>query len=246
MSDFRDHYDALAATYDELWLYSEEYVADLAARIAAALDLSAADQLVDVGCGTGLFARALRDLVGLQQPVICADPSAGMLARMADTSGLTLVNADASSLLEGGVTGDKYLMKEVVHHVDDTARLFRAVAQALKPRDVFLILIYPQTIDYPLFAAALKRYEELQPDFGELVAAARAAGLTAEYWQEALPLTIARERYLRMVKGRFMSLLSTFPDEELAAGISEIAGRYPDEILHFENRYMFLRLTHPG
>lgn len=246
MSDFGDHYNALAATYDELWLYSDEYVADLAGRIASALDLRPSDRLVDVGCGTGLFARALRERAGLRPPVVCADPSAGMLARMAGTSGLELVNADAVTLLEGGVRGDKFLMKEVVHHVDDKARLFQAVAGALTPAAVFLILIYTQTIDYPLFAAARRRYEELQPDFDELVAAARAAGLSAEYHLEALPLAITKERYLRMVKGRFMSLLSTFSDEELAAGLREIDATYPAEILHFENRYMFLRLTRPG
>ena len=124
VSDMHDHYGALATTYDELWLYSDNFVAALVAKIAAALKLKASDRFVDIGCGTGLYARALRDSVGIKPTITCVDPSAAMLDHMSDNNGLERVVVDAIPLLEGGVEGDKFLMKEVNHHIDDITTVF--------------------------------------------------------------------------------------------------------------------------
>jgi hypothetical protein len=43
-----------------------------------------------------------------------------------------------------------------------------------------------------------------------------------------------------MVSARYLSLLSMFNDEELAAGIAEIRRRYPDEWVEFRDRFAFV------
>jgi hypothetical protein len=48
------------------------------------------------------------------------------------------------------------------------------------------------------------------------------------------------ERYLTMVRGRYLSLLSLFDDEELAAGVEEIRHRYPGQQVEFRDRFAFV------
>jgi hypothetical protein len=52
---------------------------------------------------------------------------------------------------------------------------------------------------------------------------------------------IPKEHYFRMVEGRYMSLLSSFADHELRAGLAEMAERYADrKILAFTDRFDFI------
>ena len=48
------------------------------------------------------------------------------------------------------------------------------------------------------------------------------AGLAVELSYDEFPLAFPTERYLVMVRDRYMSLLSTFNDDEVAAGLEEI------------------------
>ena len=54
-------------------------------------------------------------------------------------------------------------------------------------------------------------------------------------------LTVEKDRYLTMVRNRYMSLLSTFTDAELERGITEIQERHPSDRLEFADRFAFIR-----
>jgi hypothetical protein len=95
-------------------------------------------------------------------------------------------------------------------------------------------------LGYPLFAAALRRFEELQPDPAGIEAHLGAAGLSTHLTYEAFELEIPKDRYLSMVRDRYMSLLSTFDDEEIAAGADEIDRQHPEPVLRFVDRFAFV------
>jgi hypothetical protein len=48
-----------------------------------------------------------------------------------------------------------------------------------------------------------------------------------------------------MVRNRYLSLLSLFDDEELAAGIEEIRHRHPGRQVEFRDRFAFVLGTAP-
>ena len=66
------------------------------------------------------------------------------------------------------------------------------------------------------------------------------AGLAVELSYDEFPLVFPTERYLAMVRDRYMSLLSTFDDEEVDAGVEEIRHRYPG------GRVEFRRIASPS
>lgn len=55
------HYDRLAPVYDQNWSYSADFLAWMSGCILARLRVSPGDRVLDMGCGTGLFARRLAE-----------------------------------------------------------------------------------------------------------------------------------------------------------------------------------------
>lgn len=67
----RAHYDRLASVYDQNCAYSQDFLEWMSGCILARLRVNHGDWIVDVGCGTGLYARRLVDQTGR---VVCIDP----------------------------------------------------------------------------------------------------------------------------------------------------------------------------
>ncbi|MDQ2883761.1 MAG: methyltransferase domain-containing protein [Actinomycetota bacterium] len=238
----QDHYDRLAPVYDQNWAYNPDFLDWMSDCILARLRAKYGDRVVDVGCGTGLYARRLAQHTG---SVVCVDPSARMLEQIPDDPRLVAVQASAEDLASGltllpGDRFDAVLVKEAIHHVTDRVAVIDGLAKLLAPGGRLLIVMLPTSIEYPLFQAAHERFRELQPDPQAIAAAMRDAGLAVELSYEDFPLAFPTERYVAMVSDRYLSLLSMFDDEELAAGVEEIRRHYQGERVEFRDRFAFV------
>lgn len=238
----RDHYARLAATYDENWAYSPAYLEWMTGCIRQQLDLTRTDLVADIGCGTGLYARRLAEHA---QVVVCAEPSAPMLAQVPRDDRLIAVAASAEDLAAGRVKlphdgYDAVLLKEVLHHVQDRAGVVAGLTRLLRPGGRMLVVMLPTEISYPLFAAALRTFTDQQPDPTDVARDMRDAGLQAEVTLQHFPLRFKTERYLQMVRNRYMSLLSMFDDEQLEAGVAEIRQAHPEDEVEFTDTFAFV------
>jgi ubiquinone/menaquinone biosynthesis C-methylase UbiE len=236
------HYDRLAPVYDQNWAYSSDFLEWMSGCIFARLRVNSGDRVLDVGCGTGLYARRLAERTG---SVVCVDPSARMLAQLPDDPRMLAVQASAENLVSGSVLlpVDRFeaiLVKEVIHHVTDRGAVIGGLARLLAPSGRLLVVMLPMSIEYPLFQAAHDRFRELQPDPQAIAAAMGDVGLAVELSYDDFPLVFSTERYVTMVRDRYLSLLSTFDDEEVAAGVEEIRRSYPGERVEFRDRFAFV------
>ncbi|MFC8099974.1 class I SAM-dependent methyltransferase [Streptomyces sp. NPDC057363] len=245
--DVRGHYDGLAAEYDEHWIYGPEYVPWMSGRISEALCLDPTDRIADIGSGTGLFTREVARQLRPSHPILCVDPSEAMLRELGapPPPALTPIVASAEDFAEGRARLpyeelDAIWLKESVHHVTDQARTLRGLADRLAPGGRLLIVMLPATIRYPLFKAALARFEELQPDPAVIGSHLRRAGLETRVDHIEHVLRIDRDRYLGMVRARYMSLLSTFSDSEIEEGVEEMRAAHPEPVLAFPDRFAFV------
>jgi SAM-dependent methyltransferase len=242
------HYGRLAADYDRNWAYSDRYVDWMTGAIVTVASITATDRIADVGCGTGLYARSLLGLVRPREPILCVDPSGPMLAQIPDRPGLTRLQATAghfaSATAGDGSPGplDVIVIKEAVHHIPaaERAATLAGLARLLTPGGRILVVMLPATVGYPLFPAALRRFEELQPDPAGIADLLRSAGVAARLTYQGFGLELPKERYLSMVRERYMSMLSMFSDEEIEAGIAEIDRDHPEPVLRFTDRFAFV------
>jgi 2-polyprenyl-3-methyl-5-hydroxy-6-metoxy-1,4-benzoquinol methylase len=241
------HYSRLAASYDDNWAYNPAHIAWMTSRILDHAAIAPGQAVADIGCGTGLYSRGLTEAAST---VTCADPSQAMLDQLPRDPALIPVRASAQDIAEHRVTlpgpsPDAIVIKEAIHHVPagDRPAVLRGLAGLLPPGGRILIVMIPVRIDYPLFTAALERFATLQPDPAEIAVILSATGLETEVTQDSYPLTVEKDRYLSMVRNRYMSLLSTFTDTELEQGITEIQERHPGDRLEFTDRFAFIRGT---
>jgi SAM-dependent methyltransferase len=239
----QDHYDRLASVYDNLWFYSGDFVEFLSDEMASYLDLRSDDALLDLGCGTGIYAKALKDVVSLDHDILCVDYSKKMLSKVPEGNGFDPIHMDALSFSREAMRYDKVLVKELIHHIDEANRdeLLANLYSNLRSPGRLLLLMLPPSIDYPLFEDALQRYEEAQPHYDPLAERFAAAGFDVSVDFVEYPLVIAKDKYLEMVQKRYMSLLSEFSDAEIEDGLEEIRKRYRDEDpLRFVDRFVFI------
>ncbi|MGQ4402348.1 class I SAM-dependent methyltransferase [Streptomyces hayashii] len=219
----------------------------MSGRIAEALRLGPTDRIADIGSGTGLFAREVAEQLQPRHPIPCIDPSEAMLGQLGTPppACLTPVVASAEGIADGRTRLpyeqlDAMWLKESVLHVADQAHTLRGLADRLAPGGRLLVVMLPTTIQYPLFEAALARFEELQPDPALIEGHLRAAGLGAGLSYVEHELRIDRDKYLGMVRARYVSLLSTFSDSEIEKGIEEMRVAHPEPVLVFPDRFVFV------
>lgn len=241
-----DHYARIADDYDANWGHSPQYVAYMSHNIASRLHVRTGDRIADVGAGTGLFLRAVEDVVTADRPIVCIDPSRPMLDRLPSDSRLSPLEATAEQVASREVALpydqlDAILMKEAIHHVTDIPRMVQRMASLMAPGARFLVVTLPPALDYPLFDAALERFAKRQPEPGGIADDMREAGLHVDLEYSEFPVRVSRDHYIELVGRRWMSVLSTFSDSELAAGLTEMRRRHTEPELDFVDRFAFIR-----
>lgn len=240
--DLAAHYERLADDFEESWAHSPEFVAWMNRCIDTRLGLQPRDRAADIGCGSGLYARSMAEHA---RTVVCVDPSAKMLAKLPTSPSFVPVRASIEDLVTGSVqlphAGrlDGVLAKDVIHHARDVPTALRALAALLAPGGRLVIVTWPLRIDYPLFDKAVELHEQAYIDPEDMRRVLAACGLKVEVACERYQLSIAKEQWLTWVANRFMSLLGTFDDEELAEGLREIDTRHPGPVIEFEGRFVF-------
>lgn len=236
-----EHYRSLAGRYTDLLSYSPDFLRAHAQKMAEQLELREEHVLVDLGGGTGIFSLALLELVPLREPVICVDPYPEMLDQIPEEAHIRTVVDDALGFSRRSGAYDRILIKEAIHHIDEREELFANLHQRLRPGGILLLVHVPPDLEYPLFRAALERSRTWHADPDELVDLLEGSGFRVErdrleYWHR-----LPKRDYFEMVEHCYMSVLSSFSDEERWAGLREMEERYADrDVLEFPDRFDYL------
>ena len=241
-----EHYERVADSYNAHWTYDPDYVRRFAQAMADALRLTSTDAIADIGCGTGLYTRELGEYVRPTRPILCIDPVPAMLDQLPPSPVLRAVPGRAEDLASGEIAPreplDAVVIKESIHHVADRRTTLGGLAARLSAHGRILVVMLPQTIHHPLFRAAHERFRELQPDPGEIEEILTAAGLRTSVSYRTFHATVERDRYVRMLESRYMSVLSEFSEDELREGIEQFRHAYRDEpILRFDDHFAFVK-----
>ena len=240
--------DVIEAHYQRMAERNSEYVLDLgdvvpvvAAKMIEMLQLAEDDVVVDLGGGTGIYSAAIVDQVQLRRPIVLVDFSAAMLDQVPENLPVEKVHMDALDFSEQPRRYDKVLIKNMVHHVDDRLTLFRNLYQRLDSGGALLLVHISPKIDYPLFKAARDRALSWHADPDELERLLGAVGFRTEREVVEWPCAVPKEHYFEMVASKYISVLSSFSDEEINEGLREMKKAYCEkEVLEFIEHFDYI------
>jgi demethylmenaquinone methyltransferase/2-methoxy-6-polyprenyl-1,4-benzoquinol methylase len=94
---------------------------------------------LDVAVGTGLVAREIRRVLGVDGKLIGIDPSAGMMT-VARSEPISLVQGRAEALPFADATFDFLTLGFALRHLDDLERVFAEFRRVLRPGGMVLLL----------------------------------------------------------------------------------------------------------
>jgi len=235
------HYDRLAKQYDDFLYYSPDFVRALTSKMIQELDLKETDRFVDLGCGTGMYSLDILKQVPLQHKILGVDPYQQMLDQIPEDAPIERIAEDAYEFSAKEDTYDKVLIKETVHHIENREGLFANLYQRLSSGGRLLLVHVPPKLDYPLFEKALKKAERWHADPDELERQLKQAGFQVQRDVLDHQHKIPKAKYFQMVKNAYMSVLSSFSDEDLLEGVQEMEEKYRDrETLEFIDHFDYI------
>lgn len=217
----RTDYEAAAAAYARNRAVHPGVVADLIRESGLHVGL----RVLDVGCGTGNYARALQEATGCA--ISGVEPSDQMRQRAESAAAWTeLVAGSAEALPFPDASFDLVYSTDVIHHVTDRDTFFSEAARVLVPGGwVATVTDSPEDIARrrPLsnyFPETVPLEERRYPTIKSLCAEMEAAGFTgihATHVELEYPLTDVRG-----FRERAYSSLLLIPDDALERGLARL------------------------
>src|ERR1043165_7520812 len=141
----------------------ERYARDLVDR---ARPIGPSDRILDLGCGTGIVARVLRERLGGGAHLTGIDVNAGMLAKARSIApDITWIEGNALALPVADRSFELVLAQQVLQFTPDRAAAVREIRRVLAPGGRVLAATWRPRTKQPLFDALGKIAEKhLGPD----------------------------------------------------------------------------------
>ena len=226
-------YSRLAADYDAV-RGSEDV--DRAFWFAGLVDLGRlkkGERILDLGAGTGRFARFAAELGS----TVAVDRSGDMLAQAKGKGPFERVRADAHALPFRRDAFDAALLVMVVHQLADYRATFREVARVARRAVVATSDMRQRRLgDLEEAFPSLMGIDRARfPSVEELVAALAAAGYrSVSVESRRLRRTIPVDRELERIRRKYISTLDLLPPGEFEQGLAflerELPRRHPDGV----------------
>jgi ubiquinone/menaquinone biosynthesis C-methylase UbiE len=220
-------YARLAADYDAVRgseALDREY---WFAALSALGGLRRGDRILDLGAGTGRFARIAAEA----GPVVAADLSLDMLFRARGKGPFSVVRADAEALPFRGDAFDLTLVVMVLHQLADFPRALREVARVSRRAAIATSDMRTRTMGIldEAFPSLLRIDRARFPPIDRIVDTLHAAGFTQVAVQERpyhRSLSVAEE--LDRVRRKYISTFDLLPPGEFERGVAFLEQELPN------------------
>lgn len=226
-------YSRLAADYDAV-RGSEEV--DRAFWFAGLTDLGhlrKGDRILDLGAGTGRFARFAAEL----GPTVAVDRSSDMLAQARGKGPFQRLRADAQALPFRRDAFDAALLVMVVHQLADYRAAFREVARVARRAVVATSDMRQRRLGHleEAFPSLMAIDRARFPPTEQIAAALASAGFRSVTMESRrLKRVVPMDRELERIRRKYISTFDLLPPGEFEKGLAflerELPRRYPDGV----------------
>ena len=220
---------------NKTWLSSEKYINSFNKFILKQVSLNKHSRILDIGCGRGKILGNLSNKLKLSKKPIGLD-----LENHKDKDKkIIFKKIDALSFVsKTKITFDLILIKQTIHLLKkkQAIKLLSICKDKLNPKGKIIILsLDPKKNEIPTFTLMKKKLTiSLSKDekLFNLILKNRSKMKVKKFTYE---VKILKNKYLQMIRNRYISTLLDFTDKQINDGIIEIKNNY-ENILKFKDR----------
>ena len=220
---------------NKTWLSSEKYINSFNKFILKQVSLNKHSRILDIGCGRGKILGNLSNKLKLSKKPIGLD----IENHKDKNKKIIFKKIDALSFVsKTKITFDLILIKQTIHLLKkkQAIKLLSICKDKLNPKGKIIILsLDPKKNEIPTFTLMKKKLLiSLSKDekLFDLILKNRAKMKVKKFTYE---VKILKNKYLQMIRNRYISTLLDFTDKQINDGIIEIKNDYVN-ILKFKDR----------
>ena len=224
---------------NKTWLSSQRYILSFNRFILKQIKLDRNSRVLDIGCGRGKIISNLSNKLKLHNKPIGID-----IENHKDKSKkIILKKKDALSFVsKTKINFDLILIKQTIHLVkkNQINKLLLICKNKLNTNGKIIILsLYPHKNQIPTFVLMKKKLKQSLKRDKSLFQLIKKHNPNLTVKKFIFNVRISKNKYLQMIKNRYISTLLNFTEKQIKNGLNEIDKKYKKE-LNFKDQLICL------
>ena len=214
---------------NKTWLSSKSYISQFHKFLKTKVNLNKNSKILDIGCGRANIISVLQKKYKFKNKSIGID----VVANKDIKKNIIFKKIDALKYLKKQKKYDLILIKQTVHFFSKTNlnRLLNLAQNSLNPKGKILIFsLKTKHNKIPCFKKMKKNLEKSLKRDEVLFKIIKKNLKKISYTNFNFKVNISKQKYVRMIKERYISCLLNMSNKEIKFGISEIKSKYKNQI----------------
>ena len=214
---------------NKTWLSSKSYILQFNKFLKTKINLNKNSKILDIGCGRANIISALQKKYKFKNKPIGID----VVANKDVKKNISFKRIDALKYLKIQKKYDLILIKQTVHFFSKTNlnNLLNLAKKSLNPKGKILIFsLKTENNKIPCFKKMRKNLEKSLKRDEALFKIIKKNLKRISYTNFNFKVNISKQKYVQMIKDRYISCLLNLNIKEIKLGISEIKSKYKNQI----------------
>ncbi len=214
---------------NKTWLSSRSYISQFNKFLKLRVNLNKNSKILDIGCGRANIISSLHKKYKFKNKPVGID----IVRNMDIKKNIIFKKIDASKYLKKNQNYDLILIKQTIHFFKKKKlnSLLNLAKKSLNPKGKILIFsLKTKNNKIPSFKKMRKNLEKSLKRDEALFKIIKKNLKAISYTNFNFKVNISKQKYLRMLKERYISCLLNMSDKDIKLGISEIKLMYKNQI----------------
>ena len=214
---------------NKTWLSSKSYISQFNKFLKRKSNLNKNSKILDIGCGRANIISALQQKYKFRNKPIGID----IVSNKGVKKNIIFKRVEALKYLDKQEKYDLILIKQTIHFFSkkNLNRLLNLAKKRLNTKGKILILsLKTKNNRIPCFKKMRKNLEKSLKRDEALFKIIKKNLKEISYTNFNFKVNISKQKYVRMIRERYISCLLNMSNEEIKFGISEIKSKYKNQI----------------
>ena len=211
------------------WLSSKSYISQFNRFLKKKINLNKNSKILDIGCGRANIISALQQKYKFKNKPIGID----IVGNKGVKKNIIFKRVEALKYLDKQEKYDLILIKQTIHFFSkkNLNRLLNLAKKRLNTKGKILIFsLNTKNNKIPCFKKMRKNLEKSLKRDEALFKIIKKNLKKISYTNFNFKVSISKQKYIRMIKERYISCLLNMSNKEIKFGISEIKSKYKNQI----------------